>query len=224
MKKLFASFIFIFFLFDIDAYAYAAVTVFSDDDSRTKTYKNGKAYLSQVWYGMKFEVDESLTDGNNTLKKVDAVKYENYLNEIDSRFVNKVGDYKVYIIQNKLKDYSSYSALNFTNNTAVVFGRYSALSDNMIAYLATHEFGHNVDFQLMTKSLWKEYKELRGITDTKIYNNNAPLSANRPQEIFAEDFRLLFGCDDAKVKAHENTSLANPNDVEGLREFFEKLV
>ena len=94
----------------------------------------------------------------------------------------------------------------------------------MIAYLAVHEFGHNVDFRLMNKELWKEYKELRGITDTEVYNNNAPISGNRPQEIFAEDFRLLYGSKEAKVQPHQNSNLANPNDVSGLRDFFEKLV
>jgi len=222
MKKIFFSLMFIFFMFDVNSYA--SVTVISDDDSKTKTYKNGKVYLSQIWYGMEFEVDKNLTDGKNTLSRVDPVKYENYLRAIDSRFIDKVGDYKVYIIQNKLKDYKSYSALSFLDNTAVVFGRYSELSDNMIAYLAVHEFGHNVDFRLMNKELWKEYKEIRGITDTKIYNNNSAISGNRPQEIFAEDFRLLYGPEDSKVKSHQNVELANPNDVKGLREFFEKLV
>ena len=222
MKKFIYSLIFTFFLFDINSYA--AVTIISDDDSKTKVYKNGKAYLAQIWYGTQFEVDESLVDNGRELKRIDAVKYEKYLMAADNRFIDKVGDYKVYIIQNKLKDYKSFSALNFLDNSAVVFGRYSELSDNMIAFLATHELGHNVDFQLMNKELWKEYKEIRGITDSKIYNNNAPLSGNRPQEIFAEDFRLLYGCEEAKVKVHDNPDLKNPNAVEGLREFFEKLV
>jgi len=222
MKKFIYSFIFLFFLFDTSSFA--SVTVINDDDEKTKTYKNGKTYLSQIWYGTEFEVDENLTDGKNTLNKVDAEKYEMYLRKIDIRFIDKVGDYKVYIIQNKLKDYKSFSALSFTDNTAVVFGRYTDLSDNMIAYLATHEFGHNVDFRLMNKELWKEYKEIRGITDGKVYNNNSPISGNRPQEIFAEDFRLLYGSDEAKVRAHQNTELSDPNKIPELKIFFEKLV
>jgi len=221
MKKIICSLIFIFFMVKVESYA--SVTIISDD-SKTKTYKNGKVYLSQIWYGTKFEVDQTLTDGNNTLKRVDSEKYKKYLDELDNRFINAVGDYKVYIIQNKLKDYKSFSALSFTDNTAVVFGRYTELSDEMTAYLAVHEFGHNVDFRLMNKDLWKEYKEIRGITDVSIYNNNAAFSGNRPQEILAEDFRLLYGPDAAKVKAHQNTDLADPNDVIGLKEFFEKLV
>lgn len=222
MKKIFLSFIFIFFLFDINS-ANAFVTVISDDDAKTKIVKNGKTYLSQIWYGMSFEVNENVADEKGTLKRIDATKYEEFVNKADNRFIDNVGDYKVYIIQNKLKHYS-YSALSFTDNTAVVFGRYTELSEHMIAYLATHELGHNVDFQLMNNELWSEYKELRGIADKTVYNNNAPLAGNRPQEIFAEDFRLLYGCDEARVKAHENTNLVDPNEVEGLRDFFEKLV
>lgn len=222
MKKIIFSFLFIFFVFDTSSFA--SITVISDDDEKTKIYKDGKAYLSQIWYGTQFVLDEKVMDGKNTLKKVDAKKYEKYLNMVDKRFIDKVGDYKIYIIQNKLKDYKNYSALSFLDNTAVVFGRYSELSDELIAYLAVHEFGHNVDFRLMNKELWKEYKEIRGITDTVIYNNNSPISGNRPQEIFAEDFRLLYGSDEAMVKAHQNSKLINPNEVEGLRDFFEKLV
>lgn len=222
MKKFIYSLVFVFLI--LDANTYASITIISDDDNKTKVYKNGKVYLSQIWYGTEFEVDQSLMVGKNTLNKVNPEKYEMYLRKVDSRFIDKVGDYKVYIIRNKLKDYNSFSALSFTDNTAVVFGRYSELSDNLIAYLAVHEFGHNVDFRLMNKDLWNEYKKIRGITDSKIYNNNALLSGNRPQEIFAEDFRLLYGSEEAKVKSHQNTSLINPNEVEGLREFFEKLV
>ena len=46
----------------------------------------------------------------------------------------------------------------------------------------------------------------------------------RPQEIFAEDFRLLYGGEDAKVKAHQNTDLYNPQDSVELKAFFERLI
>jgi len=221
MKKIIFKVIFIYFIFCINSYA--AVTVVSDDMA-TKVYKDGKVYLYQNWYGTKFEVDESLSNGKNILKKVDAQKYEKYLLKVDRRFIDAVGDYTVYIIQNKLKEYKSFSALSFLDNTAVVFGRYTDLSDNLIAYLAVHEFGHNVDFRLMNKTLWEEYKEIRGITDTRIYNNNSSISANRPQEIFAEDFRLLYGPKEAMIKPHQNSELVKPNEVYGLKEFFERLV
>ena len=222
MKKFICSFIFLFFLFDTSSFA--SVTVISDDDRKTKTTKNGKTYLSQIWYGQRFEVDESLVYGDKKLQKVDAVKYEKYLNEVDKRVIDKIGDYKVYIIQNKLKDYRSFAGLSFMDNTAVIFGSYYTMTDQTLATLAVHELGHNVDFQLMTPKLWKEYKEIRGITDAKVYNNNRPESKMRPQEIFAEDFRLLFGGADAKVKAHQNTDLYNPQDSEELKAFFEKLI
>lgn len=222
MKKFIYSFIFIFFLFDTSSFA--SVTVISDDDNKTKMTISGKTYLSQIWYGQRFEVDESLVVDEKELQKVDAQKYEKYLSEIDERVIDKIGDYKVYIIQNKLKDYKTFAGLSFTDNTAVIFGSYYNMSDQAIATLAIHELGHNVDFQLMTPELWKEYKEIRGITDTAIYNNNVAESKMRPQEIFAEDFRLLFGGEDAKVKAHQNANLTNPQDIEELKVFFEKLL
>jgi len=222
MKKFICSFIFLFFLFDSSALA--SVTVISDDDEKTKTVRNGKTYLSQIWYGQSFEVDESLTVGTKKLQKVDAEKYEKYLLEVDERVINKIGDYKVYIIQNKLKDYKSFAGLSFTDNTAVIFGSYYGMTDQAIATLAVHELGHNVDFQLMTPALWKEYKEIRGITDKTVYNNNRPESKMRPQEIFAEDFRLLYGGEDAKIRAHQNTDLYNPQDSDELKAFFEKVI
>jgi len=222
MKKFIYSFIFLFFLFDTSSFA--SVTVISDDDEKTKVSRFGKTYLAQIWYGQRFEVDESLTFGTKKLEKVDAVKYEKYLKEVDERVINKIGDYKVYIIQNKLKDYRTFAGLSFLDNTAVIFGTYYGMTDQAIATLAIHELGHNVDFQLMTPELWKEYSEIRGITDKTLYNNNRPESKMRPQEIFAEDFRLLYGGEDARVRAHQNTDLYNPQESEELKAFFEKVI
>ena len=156
MKKFIYSFIFLFFIFDPTSLA--AVTIISDDDEKTKVNRNGKTYLSQTWYGERFELDENLRFGTKKLQKVDAEKYANYINEVDERVLNKIGDYKVYIIQNKLKDYKTYTGLSFTDNTAVIFGSYYKMSDKAIANLAIHELGHNVDFRLMDKDLWKEEK------------------------------------------------------------------
>ena len=222
MKKFIYSFIFLFFLFDTSSFA--AVTVISDDDERTKVTKNGKTYLSQIWYGNRFEVDEEVTFGTKKLQKVDATKYEKYLKEVDERVLNKIGDYKVYIIQNQLKDYKTFTGLSFTDNTAVIFGTYYKMSDRAIATLAVHELGHNVDFRLMDEKLWKEYKEIRGITNAKIYNDNAKDQKNRPQEIFAEDFRLLYGGEDARITSHVNSDLENPTENEELKAFFEKVI
>ena len=94
------------------------------------------------------------------------------------------------------------------------------------AYIVAHEFGHVFQNRYLpdrARRLWSEYRQLRGIEDTGRYSPNAA-HANRPDEIFAEDFRVLFGGPTAYYGGHiENTHLTRPEHVPGLRAFFEKL-
>jgi len=91
------------------------------------------------------------------------------------------------------------------------------------AFTCTHELGHLFQYSNMPDSntdLWSEYRRLRGITDTSIYNENAA-HADRPHEIFAEDFRALFGGEAATYSGTiENRNLPHPGDVEELEDFF----
>jgi hypothetical protein len=83
----------------------------------------------------------------------------------------------------------------------------------------THELGHVVQYALMPDAdtlQWADYRGKRGITDETIY---APTSihCNRPHEIFAEDFRALFGDSWATTTGTiENVALAYPTGVLGL--------
>jgi hypothetical protein len=66
---------------------------------------------------------------------------------------------------------------------------------------------------------WYRYLSLRGIYGDPAYS---PLAAhmNRPKEIFAEDFRYLFGGDDAVYSGTiENPYLPLPDQVPGIEEF-----
>ena len=85
-----------------------------------------------------------------------------------------------------------------------------------------HELGHVVQYARMPESevrQWERYRELRGITDATVYNAWAA-HANRPREIFAEDFRALFGGASATYSGTvENATLAPPASVAGLEEF-----
>ena len=64
------------------------------------------------------------------------------------------------------------------------------------------------------------YRELRGIEDGSVYSARAK-HHNRPHEIFAEDFRFLFGGKTANYSGTiENRDLDLPDTVPGLREFF----
>ena len=86
----------------------------------------------------------------------------------------------------------------------------------------THELGHVVQQELFPDSNrdgWQTYRRLRGIEDPDLYNEAAP-HADRPHEIFAEDFRVLFGDALANYSGSiENPALVYPRRVEGLEEF-----
>jgi hypothetical protein len=89
------------------------------------------------------------------------------------------------------------------------------------AYIIAHEIGHVFQTAYMPDPShgWNRYKQLRDITDTDKYSNSSS-HPYRPVEIFAEDFRVLFGGDLAAYGgAIENPELPSPLTVFGLREF-----
>src|SRR5439155_3419753 len=89
-----------------------------------------------------------------------------------------------------------------------------------------HELGHVIQYQRMPDAdgtNWQRYRALRGIADGGIYNAAAP-HADRPHEIFAEDFRTLFGGTLAVTAAAiENNQLPSPDGVPGLESFIAAL-
>jgi len=90
----------------------------------------------------------------------------------------------------------------------------------------THELGHVVQYALMPDAdtlHWSEYRSRRGITDAATYSA-AAAHADRPHEIFAEDFRVLFGDAQANYAGTiENGSLTYPTQVRGLDKFMASL-
>lgn len=94
-----------------------------------------------------------------------------------------------------------------------------------IHYTVVHEIGHAVHNALMPDSrcdLWRTYAGLRGF-DLNGGGSSVP-HAWRPHEIFAEDFRALFGGDLARFGGSvENHDLAPPAEVSGLSEFLVSL-
>ena len=95
-----------------------------------------------------------------------------------------------------------------------------------IHMLVTHEFGHVFHRRFLPDSDasgWSEYRELRGIADESVYSASAE-HKNRPREIFAEDFRYLFGGALANVSGSiENAALALPDAVPGLEDWMSAL-
>lgn len=94
------------------------------------------------------------------------------------------------------------------------------------AYIVAHEMGHVFQNRFLPETAqpsWQEYRILRGIDDTRIYHGGAE-HANRPVEIFAEDFRVLYGGPSAYFDGRvENPSLPGPSMVPGLYAFFSRL-
>ena len=92
-------------------------------------------------------------------------------------------------------------------------------------YIITHELGHVFHNRFMPSgsARWRDYRALRGISDETRFNELAA-HANRPHEIFAEDFRVLFGGSEAYFGGHvENTEIAEPGSIAGLPAFYERV-
>jgi len=85
-----------------------------------------------------------------------------------------------------------------------------------------HELGHVVQYRLLPDHAtepWQTYRALRGIQDVSVYSASAS-HQDRPHEIFAEDFRVLFGGSHAVGSGTiENSTLTPPTQVPGLRAF-----
>ena len=95
-----------------------------------------------------------------------------------------------------------------------------------IHFTVSHEIGHSYQYRWMPDAdvaLWQEYSRLRGIENPSIYHA-AAVHKNRPHEVFAEDFRFLFGGALATASGTiENEDLALPHAVPGLEDFMVKL-
>lgn len=95
-------------------------------------------------------------------------------------------------------------------------------SEGPLHSLTVHELGHLIHQEFLPDSDiqgWLQYRQLRGLTDTSKYYPSA-IHKNRPHEIFAEDFRALFGGAKANYSdSIENSELTYPTLVPGLREF-----
>jgi hypothetical protein len=91
------------------------------------------------------------------------------------------------------------------------------------AYIVAHEMGHVFQYRYLPERLedrWNQYRLIRGIEDQEKFSDTAS-HAYRPQEIFAEDFRVLFGGPAAYFGGRvENPDIPSPVAVVGLEEFF----
>jgi hypothetical protein len=213
-------------LFNVNpVYASGNIQTFSSTASEEAllTSSNDKLLLSKEWYDYKFEISPVNTIGSLKMQTVDREDYKQALREV--RFpLEAVGEYKIYFLTYKLRDQFTTLALSFEDDSVVVFGNYGTLPQEKLHRLAVHELGHQIDFQLMDDDKWREYKKLRGIENQTVFNNYTETYENRPQEIFAEDFRLLFGGEEARKTTHLNRDLKSPDEIPELKEFFSSLI
>jgi hypothetical protein len=90
------------------------------------------------------------------------------------------------------------------------------------AYIVSHEMGHVFHNRFMPDggAAWANYERLRGIDDPNRFFDTAS-HAYRPKEIFAEDFRVLFGAPLGRMDGRvENPEIALPASVNGLDAFY----
>ena len=90
--------------------------------------------------------------------------------------------------------------------------------------LIVHELGHVIHHHFLSSdpSTWNTYIDIRDIEDDNVFHSGAS-HAFRPAEIFAEDFRALFGDELAASPAIENPTLVAPDQVPGLNVWFTNL-
>jgi hypothetical protein len=105
--------------------------------------------------------------------------------------------------------------LYLPDNTIVIFDFLDVDLDYLVHDTVTHEIGHLI-FNQLNECEVEEYKRIRGIP--KEWSMESEY-ANRPTEIFAEDFRLLFGGRKATRFSHMNKELRDPTRVRGLERF-----
>lgn len=97
-----------------------------------------------------------------------------------------------------------------------------AIDPSVAAYIVSHELGHAFHNRFLPdgSAPWTEYRAIRGISDPVRFSESS-VHAYRPKEIFAEDFRVLFGGPLAEFDGHvENPELGSPEFVRGLESFY----
>lgn len=103
-------------------------------------------------------------------------------------------------------------------------GVYPLEDGETLRALIVHELGHVIHHHFLSSdpSTWNTYIDIRDIGDDNVFHPSAS-HAFRPAEIFAEDFRALFGDELAASPAIENPTLVAPDQVPGLNVWFTNL-
>ncbi len=168
--------------------------------------------------------DPAITNqGDGAFHPLATSEVENALAAIPNGFLSEI-DVDIYLLP-----YPRATCLRSSADGLAIYLSPSvsdAASEAEEHALLTHEIGHLVHRRFLPDSNgagWEELLALRGIDDDPRYFSGA-VHAYRPHEVFAEDFRVLFGsalaAGDGRV---ENPELEDPRAVHGLRSFMLEL-
>jgi hypothetical protein len=195
---------------------------------RTQTGRDGILYL-QDQQGTLRRFVTSMDDpiivnpGDGRFHPASSPVVQTAVETADPRFMNRIG-FDVYILPYPVADpFGSWA----DGEAIYLSPGVRDLSDRQVEFLISHEAGHLVHRTFLPDSDregWARYRWIRGIEDTTRFHPGA-IHRDRPHEIFAEDFRALFGSlQGPDADAIENPDLAAPDQVPGLREFLLGLI
>lgn len=194
---------------------------------RTQTEPDGNLYLKDAEGILRRFVTSTsdplvLNRGSGEFHPPARHAVEEGLLAVDSRFLHGLR-FEIYILPFPV----AHPLTSWAGEDAVYLspGVWELL-EKQIHQLVAHEVGHLAHrAHLPDDDLagWQRYRLLRGIQDGTRYHANA-IHRDRPHEIFAEDFRVLFGGPLACGATIENPGLAAPEHVPGLRAFFLELI
>lgn len=161
--------------------------------------------------------------GDGRFHPLSALEVEEALLAVDPLFSNELSCV-VYLLPYPVADPLSSWA---SDRTIYLSPGVMDLSLTQVHQLVAHELGHVVHQSFLPDSdpqAWDAYRAVRGITDTTRYCDGC-LHRDRPHEIFAEDFRVLFGGSLARYDGSiENGDLPSPEEQPDLRSFFLGLI
>jgi hypothetical protein len=185
--------------------------------------------ILQLADGTSYRLIEDILDpqiankGDGSFHPMDADLVIEALAQVDAAGKKIAMDVEVYVLPLPRSGILSSSACD---NRIFLSPGVVEIDGRLVARTAVHELGHVFQCRFAPREsggAWPEYLALRGIGDGAVYSEDAP-RAFRPTEIFAEDFRYLFGGSDARdAGGIENPELRLPDEVSGLEDYFVSL-
>jgi len=180
--------------------------------------------------GISYRLIEDINDpqitnrGDGSFHPADVDQVARALSEVSVRGANLAMPVNIYVLPLPRSGLLTSSA---SGGDIFLSPGVFEIAASSLALTVTHELGHVFQHRFAPEGEegnWRTYLELRGIADEALYASTS-IHMNRPVEIFAEDFRFLFGGEESRASGRiENPYLPTPDLVSGLEEFFVALV